>query len=72
MNVVELLTELSALGVVLEAKSKWLKVDAPKGGVTRELRESLTAHDEDYVKRYCLDQEREPKDARKKSRRKGA
>ncbi len=44
MNAVELLTELSMLGVVLEAKGERLKVDAPKGAVTVELREALMAH----------------------------
>lgn len=41
MNAAELLVELRARGVVIEASGDRLKVDAPKGIVTPELREAL-------------------------------
>lgn len=44
MNAVELFTELISRGVDLEVEGERLKVDAPKGAVTLELREALTTH----------------------------
>ena len=44
MNAAELLIELRARGVVIEAAGDRLKVDAPKGVVTPELREALAEH----------------------------
>lgn len=43
MNVAELITELEARGVMIEAAGDRLRVDAPKGAVTLELREALAA-----------------------------
>ena len=44
MNADQLLGELRARGVVLEAAGDRLRVDAPRGAITPELREALTAH----------------------------
>jgi hypothetical protein len=41
MNVAELLVELKARGVMVEAAGGRLRVDAPKGAVTPDLREAL-------------------------------
>lgn len=43
MNATELLIELEARGVLIEAAGDRLRVDAPKGAVTPELREALAA-----------------------------
>jgi len=43
MNAAELITELEASGVMIEAAGDRLRVDAPKGAVTLELREALAA-----------------------------
>jgi hypothetical protein len=42
MNAQELITELSKQGVILEAENDGLRIDAPKGVLTSELRQSLT------------------------------
>ncbi len=44
MSADELLIELKARGVSLEVDGDRLRVDAPKGAVTPELREALAAH----------------------------
>jgi TubC N-terminal docking domain len=43
MNAIELLTELEARGVLIEAAGGRLRVDASKGAITPELREALAA-----------------------------
>ena len=43
MNAAELITELEARGVLIEAAGDRLRVDAPKGAITPELREALAA-----------------------------
>ena len=44
MNATELLVQLRSRGVLIEAAGDRLKVDAPKGAVTPELREALAEH----------------------------
>ncbi|MFP5265566.1 MAG: hypothetical protein ACLGJB_27065 [Blastocatellia bacterium] len=44
MTVMELIAELRGRGVVLEASGERLRVDAPKGAVTPDLRAALEAH----------------------------
>ena len=43
MNAGELLIELRSRGVLLEPAGDRLKIDAPKGSLTQELREALAA-----------------------------
>lgn len=44
MTAIELLAQLRGRGVIIEAKGERLRVEAPKGAMTPELREALTAH----------------------------
>jgi hypothetical protein len=44
MNASKLIEELRSRGVVVEASGDRLRVDAPKGVVTEELREALAEH----------------------------
>ena len=44
MNAAKLIEELRSRGVVVEAAGDRLRVDAPKGAVTPELREALAEH----------------------------
>jgi hypothetical protein len=44
MNAQELITELSKQGVILEAENDGLRIDAPKGVLTSELRQELVEH----------------------------
>jgi hypothetical protein len=44
MNTVELFTDLRSRGVVLKATGDRLRVDAPKGSITPELREAMIDH----------------------------
>jgi len=43
MNAAELIIELEARGVLIESAGDRLRVDAPKGAITPELREALAA-----------------------------
>ena len=44
MSAAELLNELKSRGVSLEANGDRLRVDAPRGAITPELRRTLAAH----------------------------
>jgi TubC N-terminal docking domain len=54
MNAVELITELRSLGVALEAEGDRLRIEAPKGAVTPELREALTASKDEVIRLLAL------------------
>ncbi len=49
MSLEKLLEEAAARGVTLNAEGQRLKVDAPKGAVTPELRAALQAHKDDLL-----------------------
>ena len=50
MNAIELLQEVSARGVVIEPSGGRLRVDAPRGVITPELREALTSQKEELLR----------------------
>lgn len=55
MNAGELLVELRSRGVLIEPAGDRLKVDAPKGAITKELREALAACKSEVLAILTLD-----------------
>jgi hypothetical protein len=57
MNAAKLIEELGSRGVMVEAAGDRLRVDAPKGAVTPELREALAEHKTEVIALITIKEE---------------